>query len=92
MTFLNSVTFNDSNKSAGLPLTGRLAHLSVPLGLVCAGRTSYYPKRNFEMNEVICESDFDKLTDRVQRKNKTISARNTPSSSKLTKKKQLKLN
>lgn len=85
MTFLNSVTFD---KTAGLPLTGRLAHLSVPLGLVCSERTYYDPRRNFEMNEVICESEYDRLTGRVQHKNKTRSSRHLQNTTKLTKKKR----
>lgn len=85
MTFLNSVTFD---KTAGLPLTGRLAHLSVPLGLVGGQRTQYYPKRNFETSEVISEIEFDKLATRVQRKNKTRSSRNPTNNTNHTKKKQ----
>ncbi len=85
MTFLNSVSFD---KTAGLPLTGRLAHLSVPLGLICSERRYYDPKRNFEMSEVICESEYDKLTSRIQHKNKTRSSRDLPNATKLTKKKR----
>jgi hypothetical protein len=83
MTYLNSVSFD---KTAGLPLTGRLAHLSVPLGLVCSERNYYNPKRNFDMNEVICESDYDKLTGSIQHKNKTRSSRNLQTN--VTKKKR----
>lgn len=89
MTYLNSVTFD---KTAGLPLTGRLAHLSVPLGLVCSERKYYDTKRHFEMSEVLCESEYNKLTDSIQHKNKTRSSRNLHNVTKLTKKKRKKLN
>lgn len=74
MTYLNSVSFD---KTAGLPLTGRLAHLSVPLGLVCSEKKLYGGgKYSFGVGEVICESEYDKLTGSIKRKNKTRSSRN----------------
>ena len=74
MTFLNSVIFD---KTGGLPLTGRLAHLSVPLGLVCSEKKLYGGgKYNFGVGEVISELDFANLTGSIQRKNKTRSSRN----------------
>lgn len=85
MTYLNSVSFD---KTAGLPLTGRLAHLSVPLGLVCSERNYYNPTRNFEASEVICESQYDKLMGSIQHKNKTRSSRDLPNATKLTKKRR----
>ncbi len=66
MTFINSVLFNETNTAAGLPLSGGLAHLSVPLGLVCVKHQLYDKKRNIEMSEIICESEFDKLAKGVQ--------------------------
>jgi hypothetical protein len=87
------VQFNEKNTAAGLPLfSGRFAHLSVPLGLVCVERRLYDKKRNFEVSEVLCENEFDELEERVQHKNTTRSARPRIEAKKMTKKKHIKLN
>ena len=85
MTFINSVTFD---KTAGLPLTGRLAHLSVPLGLILGGRTYYDQNRNCETSDVISEKEFDNLTGIITHKNKTRSLKKPSGSKKVTKKRQ----
>lgn len=93
MSFLGTVQFNEANTAAGLPLFGgRFAHLSVPLGLVCVENRFYDKKRNIEMSEVICESEFNRLEERVQPKNTTRSSRPSVESKKTTKKKHIKLN
>jgi hypothetical protein len=93
MSFLETVKFNEANTAAGLPIVGgRFAHLSVPLGLTCVNRQFYDKKRNIEISEVICESEFNRLEERVQQKNTTRSSRPPAESKKTTKKKHIKLN
>ena len=91
MSFLEKVQFNEAKTAAGLPLLGgRFAHLSVPLGLVCTERRLYDKRRNVEINSVICESEFNRLEERVRHKNTTRSTRHSSESKKTTKKKQHK--
>ena len=75
MTFLNSIVFNDTNTAAGLPLTDRFSHLSVPLGLVCVKHGMYDKKRNVVIRELICERTFDNLANSVQHVPPTLSKR-----------------
>ncbi len=92
MSFLEKVQFNEAKTVAGLPLaSGRFAHLSVPLGLVCVERQLYDKKRNIEISEVICDSEFNSLEERVQHKNTTRNSRERDSK-KTTKRKRIKLN
>jgi hypothetical protein len=92
MSFIETVQFNEANTAAGLPLFGgRFNHLSVPLGLVCVERQLYDKKRNIEISEVICDSEFNRLEEQVQHKNTTRSARTPVESKKTTKKKHIKL-
>ncbi len=92
MSFLEKVQFNEAKTAAGLPLFGgRFAHLSVPLGLVCVERQLYDKKRNIEISEVICDSEFNSLEERVQHKNTTRNSRERDSK-KTTKRKRIKLN
>lgn len=93
MSFLETVKFNEAHTAAGVPLSsGRFAHLSVPLGLTCVNRQLYDKKRNIEISEVICESEFNRLEERVHQKNTTRNSRPPAESKKTTKKKHIKLN
>lgn len=93
MSFLEKVQFNEAKTAAGLPIFGgRFAHLSVPLGLVCVERRLYDKKRNIEISEVICDSEFNGLEEKVQHKNVTRNSREQSDSKKMTKRKRIKLN
>lgn len=90
MSYLNSILFNETHASAGLPLSGALSHLSVPLGLVCVKHQLYDKRRNVEFHELIGADEFDNLAKGAQhipptRKKRVIVGKKTT-------KKQRKLN